>query len=162
MIATRQGFSLGQAAVLAAFSIFAIGCETAARKTASGVSRFATSAAKTTGKAAGKLAVATVKAGGKVAFFAGKSTGKAMLELAKTGEVTFVNAATGLVSSIPFVDGLNLKGAIEAAKFDPRFKAFEVVRPSGIIRVGADQLAKLGRAKLKSGDVIRMVKLASK
>ena len=63
MIATRQGISLGQAAVLAAFSIFAIGGETAARKTASGVSRFATSAAKTTGKAAVKLAVATVKEG---------------------------------------------------------------------------------------------------
>ena len=97
-----------------------------------------------------------------MAFSAGKSTGKALLKLAKTGEVTFVNAATGLVSSIPFVDGLNLKGAIEAAKLDPKFKAFEVVRPSGILRVGADQLAKLGRAKLESWDVIRMVKLASK
>ncbi|MBO61507.1 MAG: hypothetical protein CMO63_06005 [Verrucomicrobiales bacterium] len=147
---------------MAAFSIFVIGCETAARKTASGVSRLATSAVKTTGKAAGKLAVATVKAGGKVALSAGKSSGKALLELAKAGEVTFVDAATGLVSSIPFVDGLNLKTAIEVAKLDPRIKAFEVVRPSGIIRIGVEQLPKLGRAKLKSGDVIRMVKLASK
>ena len=97
-----------------------------------------------------------------MALSAGKSSGKALLELAKAGGVTFVDAATGLASSIPFVDGLNLKIAIEVAKLDPRIKAFEVVRPSGIIRIGVEQLSKLGRAKLKSGDVIRMVKLASK
>ena len=63
-----------------------------------------------------------------------------------------MNAATGLVSSIPFVDGLNLKGAIRRPSSiqDSRRLKWCARR---IIRVGADQLAKLGRAKLKSGDV---------
>ena len=160
MTETRHVLFMGRAAVLVAFSIFTIGCETAARKTVDGVSRFAASAAETTGKATGKLAVATIKAGGRVALSAGKSSGKALLELAKTGEVTFVNAATGLVSSIPFIEGMNLKAALKAAKLDPRYKALVVIRPSGIIRVGWDQLSSLGSARLKSGDVIRMVKLA--
>ena len=151
---------MGRAAVLAAFSILMSGCGTVSKKTASGVGKLATRAVKETGKATGKLTVATAKAGGKIVLSAGKASGKAMLELAKSGEVTFVNAATGLVSSIPFVEKLNLKQALAAAKFDPKHK-FEVVRPTGIMRIGWTNLSNLGGAKLNSGDVIRVVQLVT-
>ena len=152
---------MGRAAVLAAFSILMSGCGTVAKKTASGVEKLATRAVKETGKATRRLTVATAKAGGKIVLSAGKASGKALLELAKSGEVTFVNAATGLVSSIPFVEKLNLKQALAAAKFDPKHKLFDVVRPTGIMRIGWTELSKLGGAKLNSGDVIRVVQLVA-
>jgi hypothetical protein len=82
--------------------------------------------------------------------------------LAKAGAVTFVDAATGVVSSIPFVDGMSLNVALAAAKLDPRLKVFEIIRPEKILRVAWKQLAKLGGAKLRSGDVIRVIQLATR
>ena len=93
---------------------------------------------------------------------AGKSSGTALTKLAKSGEVTFINAATGLGSSIPFIKGLNLRMALNSAKMDPRYKVFEIVRPSGVIKVGWTQLSRLGNAKLKPTDVIRVIELTSK
>jgi hypothetical protein len=92
----------------------------------------------------------------------GKASGRALLDLAKAGAVTFVDAATGLVSSIPFVDGMSLNVALAAAKLDPRLKIFEIIRPEQILRVAWKQLAKLGGAKLRSGDVIRVIQLATR
>jgi len=106
--------------------------------------------------------VATVKAGGDVAVSVGKASGRALLDLAKAGAVTFVDTATGVVSSIPFVDGMSLNAALSAAKLDPRLKIFEIIRPEKILKIGWQQLAKLGRSKLRSGDVIRVVQLASR
>ena len=151
-----------QAAFLAAFSVLTCGCKTVAKKTISGVSGLAVKTAKTTSKATGKLTVATVKAGGKIILSAGKTSGAALIELAKSGEVTFINAASGLVSSIPFIDGMNLQLALNSAKLDPRYKVFEIVRPSGVIKVGWTQLSRLGNAKLKPTDVIRVIELTSK
>lgn len=153
---------LKRAALLAAFSVLICGCKTVAKKTIGGVGDIALKTVKTTGKATGKLTVSTVKAGGKIILSAGKSSGVALIELAKSGEVTFVNAATGLVSSIPFIDGMNLRLALKSANLDPRYKMFEIVRPSGVIKVGWTQLARLGSAKLKPTDVIRVMELASK
>jgi len=158
----RNLLFLKRAAFLAAFSVLICGCKTVAKKTISGVSGIALKTAKTTGKATGKLTVATVKAGGKIMLSAGKSSGVALIELAKSGEVTFINAATGLVSSIPFIDGMNLQLALKSANMDPRYKVFEIVRPSGVIKVGWRQLSRFGSAKLKSTDVIRVIELASK
>ncbi len=70
--------------------------------------------------------------------------------------------ATGVVSSIPFVDGMSLNVALAAAKLDPRLKMFEIIRPSQVLKIGWQQLAKLGGSKLKSGDVIRMIQLATR
>ena len=158
----RHFLFLKRAALLAAFSVLICGCKTVAKKTIGGVGDIALKTVKTTGKATGKLTVSTVKAGGKIILSAGKSSGVALIELAKSGEVTFVNAATGLVSSIPFIDGMNLRLALKSANLDPRYKIFEIVRPSGVIKVGWTQLARLGSAKLKSTDVIRVMELASK
>ena len=149
------------AALLACVSL-AAGCGTIARKTAKGVMSLATGTVKVAGKATGKVAVATVKAGGDVAVSVGKASGRALLDLAKAGAVTFVDAATGVVSSIPFIDGMSLNAALSAAKLDPRLKIFEIIRPAEVLKIGWQQLAKLGRAKLRSGDVIRMIQVASR
>ncbi|MAE31984.1 MAG: hypothetical protein CMO43_10420 [Verrucomicrobiales bacterium] len=157
-----QGGRLLSVTALLAYLLLAVGCGTIARKTASGVTSLATGTVKVAGKATGKVAVATVKAGGDVAVSVGKASGRALLDLAKAGAVTFVDAATGVVSSIPFVDGMSLNAALSSAKLDPRLKIFEIIRPEKIIKIGWQQLAKLGRTKLRSGDVIRMVQLASR
>ena len=149
------------AALLACVSL-AAGCGMIARKTTKGVTSLATGTVKAAGKATGKVAVATIKAGGDVAVSVGKASGRALLDLAKAGAVTFVDAATGVVSFIPFVDGMSLNVALAAAKLDPRFKVFEIIRPGRILKIGWQQLAKLGRTKLRSGDVIRVVQLASR
>jgi len=150
-------------AALLACAMLAAGCGTIARKTASGVTSLATGTVKVAGKATGKVAVATIKAaGGEVAVSVGKASGRALLDLAKAGAVTFVDAATGVVSSIPFVDGMSLNVALAAAKLDPRLKVFEIIRPEKILRVAWKQLAKLGGAKLRSGDVIRVIQLATR
>ena len=138
------------------------GCGSIARKTAKGVTSLATGTVKVAGKATGKVAVATIKTGGQVAVSVGKASGKAMLDLAKAGAVTFVDAATGVVSSIPFVDGMSLNAALSKAKFDPRLKIFEIIRPAEVLKIGWQQLAKLGGAELRSGDVIRVMQLASR
>ena len=148
------------AALLACVSL-AAGCGMIARKTTKGVTSLATGTVKAAGKATGKVAVATVKAGGDVAVSVGKASGRALLDLAKAGAVTFVDAATGVVSSIPFVDGMSLNAALSLAKLDPRLKIFEIIRPEKILKIGWQQLAKLGGSKLRSGDVIRVVQLAS-
>ena len=147
---------------LLAYLLLAVGCGTIARKTASGVTSLATGTVKVAGKATSKVAVATVKVGGDVAVSVGKASGRALLDLAKAGAVTFVDAATGVVSSIPFVDGMSLNAALSSAKLDPRLKIFEIIRPEKIIKIGWQQLAKLGRSKLRSGDVIRVVQMASR
>ena len=149
------------AALLTCVSL-AAGCGTIARKTASGVTSLATGTVKVAGKATSKVAVATIKAGGDVAVSVGKASGRALLDLAKAGAVTFVDAATGVVSSIPFVDGMSLGMALKAAKLDPRVKIFEIIRPAQVLKIGWHQLAKLGGAKLRSGDVIRVIQLATR
>ena len=135
-----HGGRLLSVAALLACAMLAAGCGTIARKTASGVTSLATGTVKVAGKATGKIAVATIKA----------------------GAVTFVDAATGVVSSIPFVDGMSLNVALAAAKLDPRLKMFEIIRPSQVLKIGWQQLAKLGGSKLRSGDVIRMIQLATR
>jgi len=57
---------------------------------------------------------------------------------------------------------MNLQLALKSANMDPRYKVFEIVRPSGVIKVGWRQLSRFGSAKLKSTDVIRVIELASK
>jgi hypothetical protein len=161
LIFFRHFLFFKQAAFLAAFSVLTCGCKTVSKKTINGVRGLAVKTTKTTSKAAGQLTVATIKAGGRIMLSAGKSSGTALTKLAKNGEVTFINAATGLVSSIPFIKGLNLKMALNSAKMDPRYKIFEIVRPGGIIKVGWKQLSSLGNAKLNSSDVIRVIEIAS-
>ena len=147
---------------MAAFSILMIGCGTVAKKSVKGVGEIAGKTIKIAGKSTGELAAASVKAGGGAVLSIGKLTGKTLIELAKSGKVTFVDLATGLVSSVPFVDGMNLRLALKAAELDPRHKFFEIVRPSGVIKVGWSQLVKLGGVKLKSSDVIRVVSTIKK
>ena len=149
------------AASLLACVVLAAGCGTIVKKTVSGVTSLATGTVKVAGKATGTIAAATIKAGGQVAVSVGKASGRALLDLAKAGAVTFVDAATGVVSSIPFVDGMSLGMALKAAKLDPRFKVFEIIRPEQILRVAWKQLAKLGGSKIRSGDVIRVIQLAT-
>ena len=150
------------AAVLLICAILATGCGTIARKTVSGVTSLATGTVKIAGKTTGKVAVATIKAGGQAAASVGKASGQALLDLTKAGAVTFVDATTGLVSSIPFVDGMSLNAALTTSKLDPRLKFFEIIRPSQILKIGWQQLVKLGGAKLRSGDVIRVIQLTTK
>ena len=150
------------AAVLSACVVLAAGCGTIARKTVSGVTSIATGTIKIAGKATGKVAVATIKAGGQAAASVGKASGQALLDLTKAGAVTFVDATTGLVSSIPFVDGMSLNAALTTPKLDPRLKFFEIIRPSQVLKIGWQQLVKLGGAKLRSGDVIRVIQLTAK
>ena len=161
-IPSGHGGRLLPAASLLACVVLAAGCGTIVKKTVSGVTSLATGTVKVAGKATGKIAVATIKAGGQVAVSVGKASGRALLDLAKAGAVTFVDAATGLVSSIPFVDGMSLNVALAAAKLDPRLKIFEIIRPEQILRIAWKQLAKLGGAKLRSGDVIRVIQLAAR
>jgi hypothetical protein len=150
------------AAVLLICAILATGCGTIARKTVSGVTSLATGTVKIAGKTTGKVAVATIKAGGQVVVSVGKASSQALLDLAKAGAVTFVDATTGVVSSVPFIDGMSLDVALTAAKLDPRLKIFEIIRPSQVLKIGWQQLAKLGGAKLRSGDVIRVIQLATR
>ena len=157
-----HGGRLLSVAALVVCARLAAGCGTIARKTASGVTSLATGTVKVAGKATGKVAVATIKAGGEVAVSVGKASGRALLDLAKAGAVTFIDAATGVVSSVPFVDGMSLNVALAAAKLDPRLKVFEIIRLKKILRVAWKQLAKLGGAKLRSGDVIRVIQLATR
>ena len=157
-----QGSRLLPATALLVCVVLAAGCGTIARKTVSGVTSMATGMVKIVGKATGKVAVATIKAGGEVAVSVGKASSQALLDLAKAGAVTFVDAATGVVSSIPFVDGMSLGMALKAAKLDPRLKIFEIIRPAQVLKIGWKQLAKLGGAKLRSGDVIRVIQLATR
>ena len=157
-----HGGRLLPAASLLACVVLAAGCGTIVKKTVSGVTSLATGTVKVAGKATGTIAVATIKAGGQVAVSVGKASGRALLDLAKAGAVTFVDAATGLVSSIPFVDGMSLNVALAAAKLDPRFKIFEIIRPSQVLKIGWKQLTKLGGVNLRSGDVIRVVQLATR
>jgi len=157
-----QGGRLLPTASLLVCAVLAVGCGTIVKKTAKGVTSLATGTVKIAGKATGTIAVATIKTGGQVAISVGKASGRALLDLAKAGAVTFVDAATGLVSSIPFVDGMSLNVALAAAKLDPRLKIFEIIRPEQILRVAWKQLAKLGGAKLRSGDVIRVIQLATR
>ena len=147
---------------LSACVLLAAGCGTIARKTASGVTSLATGTIKIAGKATGKVAVATIKAGGQAAASVGKASGQALLDLTKAGAVTFVDATTGLVSSIPFVDGMSLNAALTTSKLDPRLKVFEIIRPEKILKIGWQQLIKLAGAKLRSGDVIRVIQLTAK
>ncbi len=147
---------------LSACVLLAAGCGTIARKTASGVTSLATGTIKIAGKATGKVAVATIKAGGQAAASVGKASGQALLDLTKAGAVTFVDATTGLVSSIPFVDGMSLNAALSTSKLDSRLKVFEIIRPSQVLKIGWQQLIKLGGAKLRSGDVIRVIQLTAK
>jgi hypothetical protein len=144
-----HGGRLLSVAALLACAMLAAGCGTIARKTASGVTSLATGTVKVAGKATGKIAVATIKAGGEVAVSVGKASGRALLDLAKAGAVTFV-------------DGMSLNVALAAAKLDPRLKMFEIIRPSQVLKIGWQQLAKLGGSKLRSGDVIRMIQLATR
>jgi len=152
-----QGGRLLPTASLLVCAVLAVGCGTIVKKTAKGVTSLATGTVKIAGKATG-----TIKTSGQVAISVGKASGRALLDLAKAGAVTFVDAATGLVSSIPFVDGMSLNVALAAAKLDPRLKIFEIIRPEQILRVAWKQLAKLGGAKLRSGDVIRVIQLATR
>ena len=161
LIAKSHFLFLKVAAFLAAFSMVTSGCKVVAKKTISGVSGVTAKTLKATGKMTGKLTFSTVKTSGKIMIAASKMSASALIKLAKNGEVTFVNAATGLVSSIPFVDGMSLRLALSAAKLDPRYKIFEIIRPSGLIRVGWSQLTSLGSYKLKSSDVIRVISLAT-
>jgi len=154
--------SLVSASILLAFMAISTGCSSIAEKTASGVTSLATGTIKIAGKATGKVAVATIKAGGQAAASVGKASGQALLDLTKAGAVTFVDAATGLVSSIPFVDGMSLNAALTTSKLDSRLKVFEIIRPSQVLKIGWQQLIKLGGAKLRSGDVIRVIQLTAK
>lgn len=132
-------------------------------KAVTATGKLASKTVSATGKATGKLAVASVRAGGKVAASAGRAAGRALLDLAKAGTVTFVDAATGVVDSIPFVKGMKLSTALKEAKFDPRFKLFEIVRSSEILKFGWKQLVgDRPGPTLESGDVIRVVQLAVK
>ena len=157
-----QGGRLLSVAALLACVLLAVGCGTIARKTASGVTSLATGTIKIAGKATGKVAVATIKASGQAAASVGKASGQALLDLTKAGAVTFVDATTGLVSSIPFVDGMSLNSALTTSKLDSRLKVFEIIRPSQVLKIGWQQLIKLGGAKLRSGDVIRVIQLTAK
>jgi len=157
-----QGGRLLSVAALLACVLLAAGCGTIARKTASGVTSLATGTIKIAGKATGKIAVATIKASGQAAASVGKASGQALLDLTKVGAVTFVDATTGLVSSIPFVDGMSLNSALTTSKLDSRLKVFEIIRPSQVLKIGWQQLIKLGGAKLRSGDVIRVIQLTAK
>ena len=161
-VQSGQGSRMLPAAVLLICAILATGCGTIARKTVSGVTSLATGTVKIAGKTTGKVAVATIKAGGQVAVSVGKASSQALLDLAKAGAVTFVDATTGVVSSVPFIDGMSLDVALTAAKLDPRLKIFEIIRPSQVLKIGWQQLAKLGGAKLRSGDVIRVIQLATR
>ena len=154
--------SLVSASILLAFMAISTGCSSIAEKTASGVTSLATGTIKIAGKATGKVAVATIKAGGQAAASVGKASGQALLDLTKAGAVTFVDATTGLVSSIPFVDGMSLNAALTTSKLDSRLKVFEIIRPFQVLKIGWQQLIKLGGAKLRSGDVIRVIQLTAK
>ncbi len=153
---------LKRAAFLAAFSILTIGCGTVAKKSVKGVGKIAGKTIKIAGKSTGELAAASVKAGGGAVLSVGKLTGKSLIELAKSGRVTFVDLATGLVSSVPFVDGMNRRLALKAAELDSRHKFFEIIRPNGVIKAGWSQLVKVDGVKLKSADVIRIVSTIKK
>jgi hypothetical protein len=103
----------------------------------------------------GKVAAATVNAGGSVLTAAADGVDSAA-RLARTGTVTFVDAASGAVTRVPWQPGLTLAGAGAQAKIQAYEHAVAIVR-AGRLVYSVSQKPDTSVA-LADGDVVRLNK----
>jgi hypothetical protein len=101
----------------------------------------------------GKVAAATVNAGGSVLTAAADGVDSAA-RLARAGTVTFVDAASGTVTRVPWQPGLTLAGAGEQAKIRAYEHAIAIVR-AGRLVYSVSQKPDTSVA-LADGDVVRV------
>ena len=122
------------------------------------VSAVATTAVKTTGKVAG----ATVAATGRVASAALTSSGEvtaltleSAARLAKTGKVVLVDGSSGVLTELPWQDGMKLYQSALSAKFSPNFTVAKIFRVGRMLAADLKQIrAGTADPPLNPGDVV--------
>ncbi len=115
-------------------------------------------------KTAGKITAATVTTTGKVVSSAVTSSGdvasmsmESATKLARTGMVVAVDSSSGIVTELPWQEGMRLYGATQNGKFGAGYDAATIFR--GGKRIGAN-LRRVREGledhELKSGDVVEL------
>jgi hypothetical protein len=151
----RRNFLL---AFLAAVQVFGLGgCLAAAVVT--GVGALAVATVSTAGKVAG----ATVSAGGYVASSVISASSdvtdagvKAAAKLSRDGMVVLFDPKSGTAWQVPWTQGLNLLGALQAAPIGPALEAARIIRGTQVIEAEKKKAADLA---MKSGDVVELAQV---
>jgi hypothetical protein len=109
---------------------------------------------------AGKVAGATVSAGGKVASSMITASSdvtdagvKAAGKLSRDGMVVFFDPKSGTAWQVPWMQGLKLLSAYQAAPIGPALQAARVIRGAQVIAAEKQKAADL---LMKSGDVVEL------
>lgn len=115
-------------------------------------------------KTAGKVTVATVKTTGKIVASAVTSSGdvaamslETAAKLARTGAVVAVDAGTGVVTELPWQEGMRLYAATQHGQLAATYDAATVFRQGQ--RIGVDlRGVRTGASdfELRSGDVVEL------
>lgn len=100
----------------------------------------------------GRLAVSAANATGSI----GSTSLESAAKLARSGMVTFVDAADGTIVRVPWQEGMTVAGAGQAAKIEFGRRAIDVIRASRVI-YSASRVAGEGAA-LAPGDVVRLAR----
>lgn len=154
-----------------AFSLAALclgGCS--AGKVASATGSVITRTITTTGSVAGKTAMVAGKAATATTGAVVSATGSvakagvsATAGLAKTAVVTFVDSATGIAKTLPYVEGMKLYAASKTAEVNLALKSIQVLRGAQTLHTDARQLkAGKGDFALMPGDIVRLTSLATR
>jgi hypothetical protein len=109
---------------------------------------------------AGKVAAKTVTTSGQVAASTAqtvvRTTGSTVTAIAKSGLVTFKDAASGVNKQIPYVEGLKLYAASKTAQVDLAVRAFQILRGTQIIRGQVSPGNRSADLTLQPGDVVEL------
>jgi hypothetical protein len=119
----------------------------------------------TTVKTATKVTTATVSTTGKVAAAAVKSSGDvtaltitSAAKLARAGMVVLVDSGSGAVVDLPWREGLELRGALEAKSLKTAFKAAKIFRAGRVIGANLRLRHAAASTELLPGDVVELLR----
>lgn len=126
----------------------------------------ASSVAAATVTTVGKVTVATVKTSGKVVSSAVTSSGdmaslsmESAAKLARVGAVVAVDASSGVVTELPWQEGMRLYAAAQNGKIGATFKTAKIFSGGKAITSDLRRVrAGLEDQRLRSGDVIELRK----
>jgi hypothetical protein len=147
--------------LMAAAGLLAQGCVLVVA-TAAGAAALTATAVKTTTK----VTTATVAATGRVTAAAITSSGEvtaltieSAARLAKAGMVVLVDAGAGTIAEVPWSEGLELHGALQASHLRAAIKAVRIFRDGRMISRRLRSRQTVGRGpQLAAGDVVELLR----
>jgi hypothetical protein len=141
--------------LMAAAGLLAQGCVLVVATAAGAAALTATKVTTATVAATGRVTVAAITSSGEVTALTIESAAR----LAKAGMVVLVDAGAGTIAEVPWSEGLELHGALQASHLRAAIKAVRIFRDGRMISRRLRSRQTVGRGpQLAAGDVVELLR----